>query len=204
MKKLLVLLAGYPGTGKSFLSDKIRRKYPCFTVLSPDEIKEEYWDRFGFENLDEKEQLIRQSWDAYYRRMEEAFQQETALISDYPFSVKQHDRIQGLCHKYGYAVLTIRLVGDLETLFERQKRRDLDLSRHLGHIAMRYKKSDPPIPHEQADNLLNHEEFIHRCKTRGYGEFALGTTVEIDVTDFNTADYDQAFNALARMYQKSG
>ena len=48
MKKTLVLLAGYPGTGKSYLCSMILKMENRFFILSPDEIKEKFWDEYGF------------------------------------------------------------------------------------------------------------------------------------------------------------
>ena len=47
MKKVLILLAGYPGTGKSYMADIIIKKFPKLRLLSPDDIKEEFWDKYG-------------------------------------------------------------------------------------------------------------------------------------------------------------
>ena len=54
MKKTLILLAGYPATGKSFLCNKICSRYPEFRILSQDELKEALWDEYGFDNMEEK------------------------------------------------------------------------------------------------------------------------------------------------------
>lgn len=54
MKKTIVLLAGYPATGKSYLCRQILQKLPDFVVVSQDEMKEELFDRFGFDNMEEK------------------------------------------------------------------------------------------------------------------------------------------------------
>lgn len=189
MKKTLILLAGYPGTGKSYLANMLMERFKELRLISPDDIKEEYWDTYGFRNLEEKEKLITLSWQEYYKRMERAFAEGELLISDYPFSGKQKDRLADITGRYGYQVITIRLVGDIGVLFERQKMRDLDDSRHLGHIVCCYQKSDKPLAHEEADNLLSYEEFYKRCTERGYGEFSLGKTIEVDVTDFKTVDY---------------
>ena len=51
MKKTLILLAGYPATGKSFLCNKICSRYPEFRILSQDELKEALWDEYGFDNM---------------------------------------------------------------------------------------------------------------------------------------------------------
>ncbi len=53
----LILIGGYPGTGKTYLSKKIQQRFPIFQMLSLDEMKEENWDLFGFNNLEEKEVL---------------------------------------------------------------------------------------------------------------------------------------------------
>lgn len=201
MKKTLVLLAGYPGTGKSYLSSLIIKKFPAFQLLSPDELKEKNWDLYGFNNLEEKEELIQKSWNEYYSYMETYFQRGISLISDYPFSKKQKTKISVLTEKYGYQVITIRLIADLDVLFERQKKRDLDNSRHLGHILTSYHKDGGAVEHSDADNLLDYKEFRHRCRTRGYGAFSLGKLYELDVTDFSRVDYDQLLKDLAESLQ---
>ena len=196
MKKTLILLAGYPGTGKSYLANLILEKFPSLQFLSPDEMKEKNWDRYGFNDLAEKELLIEKSWQDYYQELEALFQQEISLISDYPFSEKQKERLLQLTQQYDYQVVTIRLVADLDVLYERQKIRDLDHSRHLGHILLSYHKETTKLSHQEADNLVDYEEFIKRCTTRGYGDFSLGNLIELDVTDFSLVDYDQLLREI--------
>lgn len=191
MKQTLILLAGYPGTGKSYLAELLMKQFTGFEILSPDEIKEEFWDAYGFRNEQEKEELIQKSWVEYYHRMEWKFTRGISLLSDYPFSHKQHDQLQEVCDKHHVQIITIRMIADLDVLFERQKKRDLDASRHLGHILKEYHKGMQLTSHEEADNLLDYDEFIQRCTCRGYGTFALGTTLQLDVTDFATAPYDE-------------
>lgn len=191
MKQTLILLAGYPGTGKSYLAELLMKQLTGFEILSPDEIKEEFWDAYGFRNEQEKEELIQKSWVEYYHRMEWKFTRGISLLSDYPFSHKQHDQLQEVCDKHHVQIITIRMIADLDVLFERQKKRDLDASRHLGHIVKKYHKGICLKCHEEADNLLDYDEFIQRCTCRGYGTFALGTTLQLDVTDFATAPYGE-------------
>ena len=140
MKQTLILLAGYPGTGKSYLAELLMKQFTGFEILSPDEIKEEFWDAYGFRNEQEKEELIQKSWVEYYHRMEWKFTRGISLLSDYPFSHKQHDQLQEVCDKHHVQIITIRMIADLDVLFERQKKRDLDASRHLGHIVKKYHK----------------------------------------------------------------
>ena len=57
MKETMILLAGYPATGKSYLCKQILEKYPQFQVISQDDMKEALWDEYGFDNMEEKTKL---------------------------------------------------------------------------------------------------------------------------------------------------
>ena len=201
MLQTLILLAGYPGTGKSYLAKLLMKRFSGFEMLSPDEIKEEFWDAYGFRNEQEKEELIQKSWMEYYQRMEWKLAQGISLLSDYPFSHKQHDQLQAVCEHHHVQIITIRMIADLDVLFERQKKRDLDASRHLGHILKACHKGIQLKHHEDADNLLDYDEFIQRCTCRGYGTFALGTTMQLDVTDFSIVPYDELMNKIEELLQ---
>lgn len=199
MKKTIILLAGYPGTGKSYLCNMILDKEDRFKVLSQDETKEKLWDEIGFDDLYEKEMVTQLSWNYYYKNMKELMQSGTAIISDYPFSDKQKPMINFLSKKYGYQVITIRLIADLDVLFKRQEKRDLDTKRHLAHIVSCYHSGDTLEDRSKADCLVDYDEFIKRCKTRGYGIFELGHLIELDVTDFNQVDYKAVIKQLEDM-----
>ena len=71
MKKTLILLAGYPGTGKSYMANIIIKNFPELRLLSPDDIKEKFWDKYGFDTLEQKEELIVRAWNTYYDEMEQ-------------------------------------------------------------------------------------------------------------------------------------
>ncbi len=199
MKKTLILLAGFPGTGKTYLANKIRDWQPEFILLSPDAIKEKFWDEQGFDNLAEKEATIRLSWEYYYGKLCDYMQEGLAVMSDYPFSDKQKARLAALTGQYGYQVITLRMTGDLAILFERQKRRDLDSSRHWGHVLTSYHQGQQPADRRKADALLDYDEFSKRCLTRGYGEFSLGYLIKLDMTDFNAVDYEELCRQLEQL-----
>lgn len=96
MKKTLILLAGYPGTGKSYMANIIIKNFPELRLLSPDDIKEKFWDKYGFDTLEQKEELIVRAWNTYYDEMEQDFLHGKSLISDYPFSLKQKPTLEKL------------------------------------------------------------------------------------------------------------
>ncbi|MCR1900009.1 AAA family ATPase [Irregularibacter muris] len=202
MKQTILLIAGYPGTGKTYLANLIRKEIPELQILSPDKFKEKNWDLYGFKDLEEKERLNQKSWDEYFTSMEECFKQKNSIISDYPFSNKQKKIIGALADFYEYQIITIRLTADLDVLFSRQGNRDRDGTRNLGHIVKSYHKEDRQQKHAKADNLLTYDEFIHRCTTRGYNDFHLGKLYEIDVSDFAKVDYIEIINSIRKQMEK--
>ncbi|WP_299090483.1 AAA family ATPase [uncultured Metabacillus sp.] len=200
MVKVLILLAGFPGTGKTYLGNIIQNKLGSFYKLSQDDLKEYYCDMYGYRNLDEKKDVEKIAWAKYYEIMEQQMQEGSNIMSDYPFSQKQKPYIQQLVEKYGYEVVTIRLIADLDVLFERQMKRDLDPTRHLSHIVTSYKKGDHLANRSNADNLLTYEEFINRCTTRGYDMFELGKLYEVDVTDYTKVNYSKLLEDIQKEF----
>ena len=114
----MILLAGYPATGKSYMCRKIQERYPGFISVNQDEIKEQKWDEYGFDNLEEKSRLEQRAWEEYYASLEQNMEEENLLISDYPFSDKQKTRLEELSTRYGYSVITIRAIGNIDQLYE--------------------------------------------------------------------------------------
>ena len=138
MEKTLILLAGYPATGKSDLAERIISRHVAsnFENVSIDAVKEEYWDTYGFDNADEKAAVNACALEEYFRRMDATMASGAQIMSDYPFSDKQKSTLAELAEKNGYRVLTIRLVGDPAVIIARSRRRDLGQGRHLGHLSL--------------------------------------------------------------------
>ncbi|WP_218123023.1 AAA family ATPase [Actinomyces ruminicola] len=206
---ILILVAGLPGTGKSYLCARIRERFPACTQVSIDVIKEKLWEEHGFDNTEQKQALDRRALGIFFDEIEAALSpaphsglmhgnsDSPMVLSDYPFSVKQLPTLRTLCERHGATALTIRLTADLEVLFERQQRRDLDPSRHLGHIVDRYHRGDSLPDRSKASGLLTREEFYRRCTTRGYDTFRLGELLEVDATDLDTVDHEAILDWIA-------
>ena len=89
MKKTLLLLAGDPGTGKSYFDQMIRARISGFHELSIDVEKEFLYDKYGFNNLDDREKLDYEALQLYLEKVKLAMARGHSIISDYPFSNKQ-------------------------------------------------------------------------------------------------------------------
>lgn len=196
MKKCMILMAGYPATGKSHMCGLILEKYPQFKTVNQDELKEQKWDEYGFNNLEEKTGLEMMAWEEYYLTIEKKMENGEDIISDYPFSDKQKGRLAGLSGKYGYRVITIRLLGSIDKLYDISRKRDLDPNRHLGHLVSKYHKGDVMEDRTRADCLVTYDIFRERCLHKGYDKFQLGHLIEVDASDFSKIDYDRILNDI--------
>lgn len=200
MKKYLILLAGSPGTGKTYLLNQLKRVFPKMFVITPDEIKEDYANSIGFNNLEEKKELEQKKvWPFYYQVLELYMDAgKKVVVSEYPFSDKQKYKLANLAKKHQYEVITIRLVADFETLWERRYIRDRLPERHLSFIMKKYHYGDQLANRDEATNHITKEEFLEIVTDRQYAEFELGELHEFDVNDFNKVDYQPLVDYLKK------
>ena len=200
MKKYLILLAGPPATGKSYLSRLICQALPETYTVSPDEVKENLADNIGYNTLEEKVELEKVVWDYYYQALELYMKiGKQFILTEYPFSYKQKPILEKLSTKYKYDIITIRLVCDFETLWNRRIQRDLSEDRHLSYILSHYHYGDTLEDRTAADQLITKEEFAEIIEARDYNHFEMGKLYEVDVTDYSKVDYEPIIKELERM-----
>ena len=189
-KQILVLLAGAPGTGKTYTANKIMQAISGFVSLPLDLFKEHLYDELGFDNLEEKQLLDAEARARYYRGIGMLMQEHKMILGDYPFSRLQKPALEKLAAKHHYAVITIRLEADIKVLYDRQRKRDLSDPRHLGHLMNHYHRGDTlENISETPDGMPTFEVFSNRVQDRGYQTFQLGQLIRVDVNDYGTVDY---------------
>lgn len=197
MKKYLLLLAGPPATGKSYLANLIQDALPQTYTVSPDEFKQDMAESVGFDNLTEKVTLEKRVWEYYYQALEVYMGVgKQFVLTEYPFSYKQKDRLETLANKFDYQVITIRLVADFDILWERRIARDLSPDRHISFIMSHYHNGDTLPNHELADDLIMKDAFKEIIEARQYNHFQLGQLIEFDVTDYSKVDYKPFIDRL--------
>lgn len=200
MKKYLILLAGPPATGKSYLSRLICQALPETYTVSPDELKENLADNIGYNTLEEKVELEKVVWDYYYQALELYMKiGKQFILTEYPFSYKQKPILEKLSTKYKYDIITIRLVCDFETLWNRRIQRDLSEDRHLSYILSHYHYGDTCRNRSAADQLITKEEFAEIIQARDYNHFEMGKLYEVDVTDYSNVDYESIIEELKEL-----
>lgn len=200
MNKYLILLAGSPATGKSYLVNQIKQVLPGIFSITPDEIKEILADSIGFDNLEEKKELEKKVWRFFYQVLDLYMGVgKRFILSEYPFSNKQKNQLEALAITYSYQIITIRLISDFEKLWERRELRDVQPDRHLSHIMTHYHFGDQLENRTKADDLITKEAFQKIIEDRQYNHFSLGTLYEYDVSDFSKVDYSELLQKLENL-----
>lgn len=196
MTNAIVILAGYPATGKSTFTAALLQRHPDFILMTPDMIKERMWEDIGFDNAQQKDELERSVWVEYYNEIERIMRQGQRIITDYPFSEKQYANLKYLVKKFEYGSVTIRFVGELPVIYERLRQRDALGHRHLAHIVSHYRKSTTLENPSDADQFVDFDLFKWRITSKHYGEFCLGELIEVDATDITSINRNDIVDQL--------
>ncbi|MGH2117700.1 MULTISPECIES: AAA family ATPase [Aerococcus] len=197
MEKTLLIIAGPPATGKSYLVDILKESLSDMVVLSPDEFKINLAENIGFNDSDEKKRLEGKAWKLFYEAMDLFMRLgKRFVVIEYPFSDKQKAHLQKLSNQYDYGCVTIRLVADFEVLWERRRKRDLEHGRHLSLIMDKYHYGDTLLDRGSATDLITKSEFAEIIDQRDYNHFHLGDLFEFDVTNYDIVDYSEVIDYL--------
>jgi len=188
MSRHLLIVTGYPGSGKSHFAGSLLRAFPDLRSMSFDALKEVWWDRKGFDDADEKRALNDRCLEAFWRQLDEAMRGGEDILIEYPFCRKHVAALTRLIDQNGYRPVTVVLAGDPEALYNRFERRDAAApDRHPGHLCDTYHKDGLQVP-KKRQTL---EEYARECRDKDYF-INLGDTLTLDMTDFSKFDEDAA------------
>ncbi len=196
-KKTLVIVTGGPGTGKSYAARQIKAQFEELEILSYDAIKESEWDRFGFDNAEQKARLNRFCLEEFYLTLQHMMWEEKSILIEYPFNFSHREQLLKLIEENNYKTFTVYLYGDWRTIYDRGITRDKTETRHPGHLTNRYHKETGGGSEDiVTDAMLTYEQFRADIDRKNY-DIQLGTTIPVDVTDFSKVDMDGVLAQIA-------
>ena len=202
MKALIILISGAPGTGKSTIAGKVMERYPDLELLSYDALKEVFWERYGFDKKEEKEEINRKSLLFFYEELGRMMQDRKNIISEYPFYQRHRETLKNLIEQNDYQCISVMLYGDRHLIYEREKRRNRNYSRHPAHVLNRYHKEDFTEETKVEPIVYSEEEFWKMIEHKDYS-LNLGRQIDIDVTDYDKIDLTGLFECIREMKEES-
>ncbi len=198
-KRTIILITGGPGTGKSRTADCLLSYLDNEDILpiSYDGIKEKNWDRFGFNNLRQKERLNAWSLQEFYLTIQKAMWDNLTILAEYPFYQRHKKRLADLIEEAHYQAVTICLYADYRTMYKRGCRRDQESGRHPGHLLESYHKETykPAQLDSRARIALSYEEFKKGIAEKDY-DISLGLNIRIDVTNSFDIDFADLYRRI--------
>ncbi len=198
MKKV-ILLAGPPATGKTYMSKVIKDKHIEAMYIAQDEVVELLYNKVGFNSEQEKFELIDYARTIFYSIVKRSLDENDVVMLDYPFSYKQMDFLNEIKELFDADFLTIRLVGDLDVLYDRRVERDLVATRNKGHIMNAYHGYES---YTRETYPLSRDDYKRNCTIGKYDQFEFEETIEVDVTNYDSINYETLMNKVNDFLKK--
>ena len=178
--KILIIISGPPGAGKTTLGEKIAEKFRL-PFISKDGIKELLFDSLGIKDREWSKNLGISSYGLLYYFLESLLRAGNSLIVESNFKPEyDSEKVLKLVKKYDFTPLQVQCKTNGNVLLERFKKRSESSERHSGH----------------ADHL-NYLEFEESLLKGVYEPLEIGGDVTyIDTTDFNEIDYDGLYKKI--------
>lgn len=192
----LIIVAGLPATGKTTLAKKIAAAFHL-PVLEKDEIKEEMFDTFGYDNLQVRRTMDLAANGVLLRCTENILKTGQSLLIVNNFDKDMSGRVQEMLDRVECKCALVFLSGDGDVLHRRYVERDRKGLRHPGHTLIpRYpvQPGDPPAPD------MTREFFAERFEKLGMAEFRLNAPrIDLDATYPERVDVDALIGQLKEL-----
>lgn len=143
----LIIMQGQTCLGKSSLCKKLKTALTNCVYLCVDEYKESYWDSYGFDSVEEREELSAKAKTDFLTDLAKYLNSEQPpeyVIVDYPFHNAFWDNLMNTINdNSNVELITLFLYPRNEEDWEKSwKRRSEDyFVRHAGHGAVTYHNS---------------------------------------------------------------
>ena len=182
MNPKLILITGFPCTGKTTLAQKVEATF-SIPRLSKDDIKESLFDSLGWSDRERSRQLGKATYPLLFSFLESLLKTGTNCVIESNFKPEFDSAVfQKFQKSYQFECLQILCHCDGEILFERFKQRAENGERHPGHV-------DHTALDEFKPLLLQGK--IEPIKIDG-------ETIEIDNTDFEQVDDERILERIKK------
>lgn len=186
MDKILILIAGMPGTGKTRLAEDLAGRLR-FPLICKDRLKEILWNRLQYDTMirTESKKYGGLAYDLSFHFCEMLMKTDRPMIFESNFAEPCPEILQRMVKQYAYRVITVLLDGDIETIHRRFLKRDTTRERHPGLVSNNY--------------YSDFERF--KNGTKPCRDFSFGDVkITVDTTDFTTVSYEEILQEIERAY----
>jgi len=185
MRPIIIIITGRPAAGKSTLAKWLSQELQI-SVVSKDRIREELFERLGWNDREWAQLLGKASVDMMFYFAKAELEVGHSVIMDNAFHPPiSTPRFQALKEQYNAESIQIVCDSDRETLFQRFKMRADSGNRHAGH-------GDHDVLEELYANLANIHSRVLDIS---------GSVIEVDTTDFTSVDYQKILEQVKALFE---
>ena len=182
MQKVLILIAGMPGAGKTRFADYLSEKLGI-ALICKDRVKEIIWDKVHYDTNARTESKIyaRLAYDLSFHFCEMLMRTNQTFIFESNFVNPVGDNFHPMVEKYGYKVINVLFDGDVEVIHKRFMERDVTSERHLGLAS-----------NGSFNDLEVFKNAAQACRNFKYGD----VLITVDATDFSKVSYENLVDEI--------
>jgi len=182
MEKVLILIAGMPGVGKTRFAEYLSGKLGV-ALICKDKVKEIIWDKVHYDTNARTESKIyaRLAYDLSFHFCEMLMRGNQTFIFESNFVDPAGDTFHPMVEKYGYKVINVLFYGDVEVIHKRFVERDITSERHPGLASNGY-----------FNDVEVFKKAAKACSNFKYGD----VLITVDATDFSKVSYEDLVDEI--------
>lgn len=182
MEKVLILISGMPGIGKTRFGEYLSENIGA-TLICKDKVKEIIWDKVQYDTNIRTESKIYAglAYDLSFHFCEMLMRANQTFIFESNFVHPAGDNIHQMVKKYGYKVINVLFDGDVEVIHKRFVERDVTSERHPGLASNGF-----------FNDLKVFRNAAQACSNFKYGD----VLITVDATDFSKVSYENLVDEI--------
>ena len=191
----LIIVSGFPGTGKTTLSKELLKKYN-YSFLSKDLFKEKLFEEYGFKSKEEKKELDKKAEQMFFEKLKNNVDNNVDTIIDK--WLQGISCVKNILSKKCVNLIFIRLTCYPAIACERYNKRIITGERPSSFIALNHYPIDINTVFEKAMTT----EVMEEKAFRSFDESGIDNLIEIDTSNIEN-QFDQIFKKITAFVDKN-
>jgi adenylate kinase family enzyme len=191
----LIIVSGFPGTGKTTLSKKLVKKYH-YSFLSKDLFKEKLFEEYGFKSAEEKKELDKKAEEMFYENLKYNVENDIDTVVDK--WLQGINLIEKFISNKDMTLIFIKLTCNPQVACDRYNKRIISGERSSSFVALnRY----PVDIHTVFEKVMT-AEAMNEKTSRKFDRTGIDNLIEIDTSNIEDR-FDRIFEEITEFVDKN-
>ena len=191
----LIIVSGFPGTGKTTLSKKLVKKYH-YSFLSKDLFKEKLFEEYGFKSVEEKKELDKKAEEMFYENLKYNVENDIDTVVDK--WLQGINLIEKFISNKDMTLIFIKLTCNPQVACDRYNKRIISGERLSSYVALNRYPVDTHTVFEKAMTV----EAMNEKASRKFDRTGIDNLIEIDTSNIEDR-FDRIFEEITEFLDKN-